>query len=182
MKWSILILTIPSRQHKLQSLLNELDKQITNSNLKDIEVLVNGEDGSIGKKRNDLLKKAKGDYVCFIDDDDRISPDYIVKIYRGLLDEPDCISLIGIMTVNGKGQKRFIHSLKYNSYFEKAGTYYRPPNHLNTIKRELALKVKYPDINFGEDTDWAMKLSQSGLLKKEYKINTVLYYYRFQNK
>jgi glycosyltransferase involved in cell wall biosynthesis len=32
---------------------------------------------TIGKKRDEMLDLAKGEYLVFIDDDDRIAPDYV---------------------------------------------------------------------------------------------------------
>jgi len=35
---------------------------------------------TIGAKRNQLLHRAKGDYVAFVDDDDLVSSDYVNKV------------------------------------------------------------------------------------------------------
>ena len=39
---------------------------------------------SVGEKRQDLLNLAKGQYLVFIDDDDRISDDYISSIIQAM--------------------------------------------------------------------------------------------------
>ena len=76
---SILVCTTTERKHFLDRLLDTLNKQITDR----IEVIVESDDGimKIGKKRNMLLDKASGDYVCFVDDDDLVSDDYCEKIF-----------------------------------------------------------------------------------------------------
>ncbi len=76
MKLSILICHIEERAEKLERLMAVLRPQLT----PDVEVLIETDDRqmSIGAKRNLLLEKAKGGYVCFIDDDDLV-PDYYVK-------------------------------------------------------------------------------------------------------
>ena len=38
---------------------------------------------TIGKKRDEMLKLAQGKYVTFVDDDDRISDDYVDEIMNG---------------------------------------------------------------------------------------------------
>jgi glycosyltransferase involved in cell wall biosynthesis len=172
---SILIPTIAKRHEMLQSLLSNLQNQIGDN---EIEIIVCDIEGlSIGEKRNRLLNVATGEYVCFIDDDDVISDDYIYCITQALQSIPDCCSLNGIITTNGKNPKRFVHSIKYNSYFEKDNVYYRPPNHLNVIKSVIAKQFTFPTKNFGEDTDWAMQICRSGMLKTEVEITDTLYYY-----
>ena len=45
----------------------------------EVEVLTELDDGtrSIGEKRNALVESAGGEYVCFVDDDDMVSSDYV---------------------------------------------------------------------------------------------------------
>ena len=178
MKLSILICTLEKRKSMLDSLLKELEKQITGK--EGIEVLISHEeDLKVGEKRNSLLDRAKGKYSMFIDDDDKICSNYIDLILEAIKKGPDCCSLKGIITTNGSDARTFIHSIRYDSYFEKDGIYYRPPNHLNVIKTSIAKKFKFPEKNFGEDTDWAMQICRSKMLKKEVWIDPILYYYKF---
>jgi glycosyltransferase involved in cell wall biosynthesis len=172
---SILIPTIEKRHEMLQSLLSDLRKQIGDN---EIEIIVcDIKNATIGDKRNRLLNAATGEYLVFIDDDDTISDDYIYCITQALEGSPDCCSLNGIITTNGHNPKRFVHSIKYNSYFEKDNVYYRPPNHLNVIRSVIAKQFTFPTKNFGEDTDWAMQICKSGMLKTEVEITDTLYYY-----
>lgn len=134
---------------------------------------------SVGFKRNKLLEKSRGEYVSFIDDDDDIHSNYIKMIYEELLQNPDCISLTGIITEDGQNPCLFIHSIKYKSYFKYKDIYYRPPNHLNPIKRSIASRFKFAEVNRGEDTGWAMQIVKSGLLKNEKQIKTPYYFYLF---
>lgn len=176
---SILIPTLDSRISFRQALLEQLATQAIE---KPVEILLDNSNSTIGEKRNNLLQAASGKYVAFIDDDDVIADDYISLIVGGLeadTDLYDCCSLDGIITTNGKYPKRFTHSIQYNSYYEKDGILYRPPNHLNTIRASIAKQFKFPEINFGEDTDWAMQICKSGLLKKEYYVDHTLYYYKY---
>lgn len=181
---SILIVSLFKREEQRNALLKHLDNQILEIMMNDeVEILVFPSDGntwSIGEKRNELLKSAKGDYICFVDDDDFVSDDYIKLIIERIKNnDVDCIGFKGMFNADGRDIKEFIHSIKYNKYYEDANYYYRPPNHLNPIKRDIAIKYKFPTINFGEDTDWAMQICNSGELKKEHYIDKVLYYYNF---
>lgn len=181
---SILIPTLPERADKFNKLFFDINFQLEMQNAFGlIEVLTDEapKGKSIGKKRNDLLQSAQGEYVCFIDDDDKISNDYIRLILKALKQKPDCVSLKGVITFDGQSPKVFEHSIKYAEYRTTANviTYERYPNHLNVIKSSIAKQFKFPEINFGEDTDWATQIKESGLLKKEYYIDEILYYYKY---
>ena len=58
---------------------------------------------SIGKKRQEMINIAQGEYIVFIDDDDRISEDYISQIMSKLYENPttDCVVFDSICRVNG---------------------------------------------------------------------------------
>ena len=187
--WSILICTIPPRKVMLNALLNELWYQINDRELgEDIEILwLTDEDGermSIGQKRQDLINQAKGEYVNFIDDDDWVTPDYIRKIHTALLKAPDVVGITGTMTINGnqRKSKKFIHSSIHKSYYELDGVYYRPPNHLNPMKRSIAERVPFEFKSHKEDTDWAMALCELKPYDRELFIKDVIYYYRYKTK
>ena len=148
----------------------------------DVEILIySGDSETIGNKRNYLMQSAKGEYLCFFDDDDMPSEDYIKELLKGIESVADCISLRGIMTTNGSNPEVFEHSLKYKSWRTTKNEikYERYPNHLNCIKSDIAKQIKFPEINHGEDYDWSKKLHESGLLKSEYYTDKVLYHYKF---
>lgn len=79
MKLSILILSIPSRlSNFLPTLLQNLLKQAEPfKNQVEILTLIDNKVRSIGKKRQNLIDIAEGEYIAFIDDDDRVSDNYI---------------------------------------------------------------------------------------------------------
>lgn len=177
---SILICTTDTRNHFLDRLLKCISPQLNDL----IEILIEGDNGTmpIGKKRNILLDKAVGDYVCFVDDDDLVSDDYCMKILTAIESDPDCCSLEGLYTVNGENPTLFRHSLKYNNWetaTEDGKTvYYRCPNHLNAIKRELVLKVRFDDNKSnGEDKDFSDRVRP--LLQTESNINGIIYHYLY---
>lgn len=183
--WSILICTLQERVEPFSHIYNKLQKQIKDHQLEDrVEILYfkDNRENTVGFKRNALLRQSRGQYVNFIDDDDDVHDEYIRIIYEKLKARPDCVSLEGIITFNGNNATTFIHSIKYDSYFQKDGIYYRPPNHLNTIKRVVASQFLFPEISFGEDTNWAMRISKAGLLKKEEKVTVPYYFYKYVDK
>ncbi len=169
---SILICSLDERKEKRNRLLEELKKQHHEA----VEILIEVDDKKVttGTKRNRLLKKAKGDYIAFIDDDDMISVNYVVKILEALKTDPDCCSLEGVLFRPNQTYP-FYHSIECTGWYQKDGKYYRTPNHLNTVKRELALQIGFLRINRGEDVDYSTRIRH--LLKTEAYIKGVLYYY-----
>jgi glycosyltransferase involved in cell wall biosynthesis len=117
---SVIILTIPERVLMLKTLLETLQPQLTG----ECELLVIADNGqkTIGAKRQEGLWMARGKYVCFIDDDDTVSEDYVSKILKAIETNPDCCGIEGQVTFNGNNPKKFIQSINseiitFNSFF-----------------------------------------------------------------
>ena len=185
MRLSVLICTMVKRKALFDVLMVELSRQIEYYNLVgEVEVLSECDGGelSIGAKRNLLLGRAKGDYVCSIDDDDWVDSEYMSKIIEALKSDPDCVQIIGMMNTDGYNQTRFEHSILHPTYYDHQGIYYRYPNHLNPIRRDIAIQFKFPETNFGGDTEWATQIRDSALLQREEPIDKVIYHYRYSSR
>jgi glycosyltransferase involved in cell wall biosynthesis len=179
---SILIPTLESREEQFHKLYEKLNKQITESSLtEEMEIIyfMDNKEHSLGFKRNKLIEMANGKFVAFVDDDDDVSDDYIPLILNAIKENPDidCVGIKGIITFRGKNPCTFVHSLQYKEYFSEEGMYFRPPYHLNPIKREIACRYEFEDINYCEDIDWAMRICRDQALKKEFFIDKVIYSY-----
>lgn len=140
---------------------------------------------SIGEKRNRLIELSQMDYVAFIDDDDWIHSDYVGKVFRAIQNKPDVVGIVGEITIiqppRRDVRRKFYHVISNQNYTNSQRGFERPPNHLNPMKRTIASRYKFPEKNFGEDTDWAMELSRSGIWKRASQtfIPEVIYFYRF---
>jgi hypothetical protein len=179
--WTIGILHLPKRAECYNALMQELNKQIAVNNAQDkIEIITETDNGenSVGKKRNNVLDKARGEYVCFIDDDDMITDIYVSKTLKALESKPDVVELVGYLP---KYNLPFIHNLNCGGHFRKDGIQFRTPNHLNTIKTSIARQVRYPEISHGEDQDYSHRLWDSGLMKTEALIGYRMYIYQFDS-
>ena len=168
---SLLIPTLHERSKICEQITSEIVNQLTT----DVEMLIlpdNGEQ-TIGAKRNTLLEGATGDYVAFIDDDDMISKDYVEKVLAALEGNPDCASLDGYVYWRDGSKRLFRHSIEYTSWYTSEGIDYRMPSHLNAIKREYALQVRFQEINHGEDHQNSkdlqkyLKTEENTMLQKE---------------
>lgn len=177
-KLSVLVCTVQGREHYLERLMSILEKQADSH----MEILMDSGPGSIGEKRNRLLSKASGKYVCFIDDDDTVTDDYYEKIKPGIDGNYDCCVLRGMYYVDGVKMKPFYHSNVYDRYYDDAQAYYRYPNHLNVIKTEIARQIGFLPISHGEDTDFATRLKKSGLIKNEFNVDEITYNYLYRSK
>lgn len=175
MKLSILIPTLPIRFHKFQTLLFKLQKQAT----EDVEIIYLGDTKShtVGEKRNILLNIAKGKYSIFVDDDDDIADTYISELLNTITNNNgvDVICFQVEISINGSEWKKVYYSKKYARDFNHATHYERLPNHLMCFRTELARKVPYKNISFGEDADFAKEILL--LIESETIIPKTLYYY-----
>ena len=187
---SILIASLECRAAPLAELLAELHRQIfQNADPWAVEIHIARDAGAqnVGVKRDALLRRARGRYVCFIDDDDMVAHTYIQDILDAGRAEPnaDCVVFAGRLEVDGRYVGPFDYSIAHRRYYQTANRYYRTPNHLCPVKRELALAVGFAPLNCGEDTDYARRLYP--LLKTEASVRVrpdaperkELYRYRF---
>lgn len=180
--WSILISTIWERHGQFKQLAQELLRQIKSLGLENqVEIVFYPDDRqvTVGYKRNQLISCAQGKYVCFIDDDDLVHANYIGLIYPLLLTNPDCVKLVGIMTQPGFQPILRIHSIQYPEYLNAPDCLYRPPTHLNPMRKAIASQFKFLETNFGEDKFWTMQIAKSGLLKIEAEVTEPYYFYQF---
>ena len=186
MKLSILICTLAPifRSTKyITRLLNQLTSQQKGRN---IEILYLGDNKSmtVGKKRNILLEIARGERVIFVDDDDLVYDGYIDKLLQYCELDYDCISIGVRHTRDGNGEAIYDFNFKKNINFRDHNEggrrkHGRMPNHLCLWKKEIAMRVKFPDKNLGEDHDW----SEAQILKGYTFFDTkeILYHYDFKS-
>jgi glycosyltransferase involved in cell wall biosynthesis len=174
---SILTCTLPERAHLLSRLSNKLTPQMIN---KPVEFLVDPRNRTVptGRKRNDLIRQAQGKYVCFVDDDDNVSGDYVDEILKAAEQDPDVITFCGWMTTDGRQPVDWVIKLG-EEYEARNGIIYRFPNHLAVIRKEYAERISFPPIYQQEDYRWAVSMRNSGLLKTEVHIPKKLYHYDY---
>ncbi len=184
MRLSILICTVFERSDNFAPyIMREIRRQRHASKQKDlIELISLGDDCtmSIGEKRNRLLAMSKGQYVSFIDDDDKPSPDYIDEIFEGFRVAPN-MDVYNFMVAYSDGREHkntpVFYSIKYKQDKNNRDNFERLPNHLMVIKASIAKSVIFQEINKGEDTYWAREIQAK--LKTEYCIPKTLYYYNW---
>jgi glycosyltransferase involved in cell wall biosynthesis len=176
---SILILTLPTRIDSYARLIKSLNVQVIQNNLMNkvqILSLCDTKEISVGEKRNILLNKSCGKYVCFIDDDDVISDDYLIKLISALESNSDVITFCGEYIENTI-KTPFSISIIHRGNYNHPNIFYRLPNHLCPVKRQIALSCLFTDKNFGEDSDYAERINK--YIKNEFHIQDKLYFYMY---
>ena len=156
---SILVPTLVTRRGYFQRVSRVLNKQIKEGYEGKVEILAyeDNREKSTGYKRNVLLKKAKGKFSVFVDDDDMVATFYVAEIVNAIENNPDidAIGIQGWYSENGGKKEPFETSLKH--HWEKKGDwYYRTINHISPIKTELARQVAFPDKVRYEDYEWTI--------------------------
>ncbi len=180
---TIAIPSITERHENFNRLISFLTRQMTCENLcRYVELIydIDDKEVSIGAKRQSLLLRAKGKYIVMIDDDDWVSPEYVIKILDAISkSHPDHVGFLEDCTIDGVKSKS-IFSIQHKKWDENKFGYdhIRCANPKSVILREKALEVGYNDMRYAEDK--AFSESVTKLLKTEEFINEVLYYYRYK--
>ena len=182
---SLLIPTIKSRKHLLNRLYDHLQPQLTT----EVEVLIEEDDGEaqIGHKRNLLLKRAQGEYVAFIDDDDLVSPNYVHSILTALESRPDVVGFKLGRYSNGEYKGYTVLStteaakdpdqVGFSINLSQPSKLLHRTIHLNPTKRSIALLYEFQNTSAGEDIAWANKIASH--IKSEVYVDEILYNYHW---
>ncbi len=184
---SVIMITVPERELEFKKLRKKLSDQIdycekvhpTLGRVQIVEVLtekfING-GFSIGKKRGLGLRKSKGKYVCWLDDDDDIAPNYVETLLRLAIADADVLVFNNISRFED-----FWAIVQMNLDFLvdeqiSPGIVHRRPYHVCGWKRELVQDCVFPDANVDEDTGFIAQALK--VCKTQSKTEAVLHEYR----
>lgn len=143
----------------------------------EILMLTDAKSMVLGDKRNALVRLAQGDYVVFVDDDDRIVDDYLATLLAATTHGKDVITFNADVSINGAQAKVCRYSLQYKRDANTGTEYHRLPNHIAAVRRDLAMRNPFPSKLKGEDANYAATLRP--LLGSEHYIDRVLYFYDY---
>jgi hypothetical protein len=175
---SILIPTVGERDQRFRKLVATLTPQVQKHN-GSVEVVAywNNFEKPIADIRQALVNEARGDYVCFIDDDDGVPAYYCDRIVEAIGNNPDYIGWRMQLWYDGAKMKPTYHSIMYDSWFEDPYGYYRNISHLNPVRRSIALQVPFDGSVGPEDHNWAQAIYP--LIQSEFYIDDPMYFYYF---
>lgn len=175
MKLSILLLALENRPWR--NVYDQLWSQVCHSS--EVELLVEYDRGekTSGQKRFDITQKAMGDYVCFVDDDDQVSSDYVKEILEGCKQDKDVITFCLEMTRSDRPKTEI---WRFGLQTNQRSQGKMMVNHLCAWRRETATRVSWcPDVGYADDQLWMQPLYHAGLVQTEYHLPEVLYHYQF---
>ncbi len=133
---------------------------------------------SIGYKRNRLKDKASGKYICYFDDDDLPTENYLFEIITAINSgyDFDIITFDLNYYVNSVFKWKYIVGLSVGEkQIDQLYFIDRIFFHLCPHKRELVKEIYFPDYNFQEDVAYSDKLKT--VVKIEHRVNKPLYNY-----
>ncbi len=134
---------------------------------------------TVGAKRNLLIDEACGNYIVFVDDDDMVTVNYVQALLDKIAKQPDVIVFNALRYQNGQRDKPVIYGIEYNRDYSTSKFHYRLPNHLMCVRKTIAAQVRFADISFGEDADYARRLLP--YLKHQERIFDTLYEYWYSD-
>lgn len=179
MKLTILVPTVPSRlNYFYPKIMNELIKQIGNREDIELIALFDNKKRTIGNKRQEMINLVQGEYVTFIDDDDRIEENYIEEIMKCLYENEnaDCVVYNVICCVDNKSKLFCKYGIEFEYGVIDNGLEWRgKPAHTMVWKTDIVKTHKYSNMKNGEDIDWVKRAYKD--IKKQVRIDKVLYYY-----
>lgn len=195
-KFSVLILSIPSRNESLMAAMKQLQEQADatgQGKAVEILVLLDNRSKTISEKRNDLLQAARGKYIAFLDDDDAISKEYMSKILAAIdeYDGVDCISFNQWCSINGEPMNVEFgignpHGHLWRDEDGFLGDIKRPPYHMCVWRREIAQSEPFNQMigengqSYAEDIDWLLRLYPK--VQTEHHIPDALHGYIYNSK
>ena len=179
---TILVATVPSRlDYFYPKIMKQLLSQTEKYNNVELISFFDNKKRTIGKKRGEMLNLAQGKYVTFVDDDDRISDDYVYEIVNAIVtnNDVDCI-VYNNETKIETTQKKVLckYGIEYTTtgYINNEQTQWRgKPAHTMVWKSSIAKKHPFSDMGNGEDYDWVKRACLD--IKTQHRIDKILYYY-----
>lgn len=187
---SILIPTIPSREEQFDRLYNQVKRQsdfiAVNWNER-VEILFDDSprylDGglSIGKKREALVQSALGKYLCLLDDDDTIAPNYLQVLVKLCQQRKDVCTFRNISKLDEFWtviDMKLSHQENQQATHE--GIIKRRPWHICPVKSSFAKQYTFEDISYGEDWTWMEKVLKH--CHTEANTEAIIHQYNFNSK
>ena len=186
---SILIPTIPERVDKFVPLYRTIKKQAdfieANWNER-IEILYDDSikflDGglSIGKKREALVQRAQGKYLCLLDDDDTVAPNYLQVLVQLCQHRRDICTFRNISKLD---EFWTVIDMKLhhpaNEQATPNGIIKRRPWHICPVRSLFAKQYPFENTSYGEDWSWMEKVLKH--CKTEASTDAILHQYNYSS-
>jgi hypothetical protein len=174
--WSILVATLASREEKFLKLMHHILVQAEASSAEvEVVALQNQGEQPLASYREALMRAARGKYMCFVDDDDWVSDDYVAAVVRVLEKDPDVVGWQHWCTGLGVAFTSVSITHRNDDVTSRRFT------HINPVRTELAVQGTFidPDMPTFTGEDAAFVRSVLPLLQREVWLEQVVYTYRW---
>jgi hypothetical protein len=145
-----------------------------------VEVLIGLDSGEMasGRKRNCLRRQSQGDYISFVDDDDRVADDYAPQLLAATHTSPDVITF-QLLRFSASGSEVWTFGVGYDDGITHTPTGVgMRANHLCAWRREVAMQIAFPDnLGYNDDCLWYKPLVALDVCYDEVHVSQPLYYY-----
>lgn len=179
---TVIVPSIPSRMDSLYGVLEELFRQAEGKPV-EIVCLLDNRKSNLSEKRNQAIANAKGRFISFVDDDDKIEPDYVDQILTCIAENPKADCVVFDVLVHGytPEPKLCSYGIEYQHGENEQG-YLRKPNHVMAYRTQISRKHKYrKDLSaISEDTEWAERASKD--IMNQARVSKTLYHYFYNPK
>jgi glycosyltransferase involved in cell wall biosynthesis len=180
--WDILVPTLGERHALFTRLMGTLLPQ-TDPYAGSVRVIGWHNNGrpSLPRIRQKMVEASRADYVCFVDDDDLVAPDYVDTIMTALEQRPDYVGFQVQCYSDGAPIALAHHSLEFSRWRNSPGRFERDISHINPIRTVLARRSRFDQVRAGaaEDRAWAAKLRSSRVLRSQVFIPRIMYHYLY---
>lgn len=184
---SIIMITVPERAESFNRLREKVQLQINYCNnvhktLGRAEIVkvetpkFKDGGGSIGHKRQLGLLASKGEYVCWLDDDDDVSPDYVEILLRLSNKGADVCTFSSLCKFHNYWMVVVMNLNTKHDDQAKPGIIKRRPYHVCAWRRSMLAGITFPDTNWDEDTGFILEALK--LAKTQVHSENILHEYR----
>lgn len=167
----------------LPRIVGQLEAQIGDDPRVELLVLLDNRRWSIGRKMNELVRMARGEYIAGLGDDDEVTDDYVSSILDAIESNPgvDCITFDHEYWQDGEYRaviKEGKDLIETNNWAAQLLT--RTPDTKMPIRSEIVRQYEFKEKWHGEDADFQRWLAMTGKIQTEHAIDRVLYRYWYR--
>lgn len=180
--WTVLVPTIPQREHLFRRLLGVLLPQLDEHQGR-VRVLAWRNQGTprLAEIRDAMIDAAGTDYVSFIDDDDLVPDYYVAEVVRAIAERPDHVGFRMDYSSSETDHEIVEHSLRWSRWGRSAeGLLYRDFTHVDPVRTDLAQQGRFAVARprRAEDRVWVRQVRP--YLSSEVFVDKIMYYYEYR--